>query len=110
MDNRKELLESLLDLNRPIVEIVNELNKFPWDYTGEKVLVTNRHIRTILELYLSSSMKNSSIEKWANIIECREDLDFENEELKEIIETIANPILYGELDVDMAKTILKRIN
>ena len=55
-------------------------------------------------------MKNSSIEKWANIIECREDLDFENEELKEIIETIANPILYGELDVDMAKTILKRIN
>lgn len=38
------------------------------------------------------------IEDWANMIESRDDLEFESEEGKLLIEKLANPELYGSTE------------
>ena len=47
------------------------------------------------------------LEEWANLIECREDIGFEDEKTQEMIFKLANPYLYGKLD---EKQVLSYLN
>ncbi|WP_407267353.1 hypothetical protein [Tenacibaculum maritimum] len=44
--------------------------------------------------------------KWANLIECREDIDFELDTFQEYIFEIANPEINGELTKERIKEII----
>jgi len=56
----------------------------------------------MLEAFTNSEIEPQHLEKWANAIECRDDVGFASEALKEVIHELANPLLYGPLDTQRA--------
>ncbi len=97
MKPRKKLLENLVKFNRDLCYLKNELKKHPWDIEFPLYMVENKHLKSVLERAINSEINLQSIEDWANIIECREDLEYQNEITHEIIDKLANPILFGNL-------------
>ncbi len=101
MSNRKNVLRKLLDLSAPIDDISTQLRKLEWDYEGEgEVVLEPKHISNVLGRYLKKELTKEDIEHWSNLIECREDIEFDGkylELIKELIFKLANPALEGNI-------------
>ena len=113
MNNRKEILLNILNMNGDLYNNINLLNEFEWD-SGESIatLKTN-NIINILEKYIQGVFKEDIIEQWANAIEGRDDIDIEeiNEEIiSDILFELANPILTNKLDINRANKIIIELN
>lgn len=54
----------------------------------------------ILARWSSGQMTAEDVEEWANAIECRDDVDFENEEVSEVISELANLALHAANSLD----------
>lgn len=96
MNERLDVVSSLVAFSKPLKEISHELSLFDWDYEGEPLIVTSDTIIDVLRRYTSGEISAKEIEGWANLIECREDIVFEEEkedELEDVIYRLANPIL-----------------
>jgi len=46
---------------------------------------------------------------WANVIECRDDLDFELEEMQEIIFDLASPEINGEITKERLQAVIDKL-
>lgn len=53
---------------------------------------------SVLNRFELKDVTSEIVENWANSIECRDDIDFESEELKEAIHKLASPELFGEIN------------
>jgi len=110
--SRENTLKNLVEFSKPIVELSNDLSNLTWDYEGEPFTVYAYQILEVLNRYISADLSSEEIENWANLIECREDIEFEKAEqtiLENIIYQLANPTLEGEITPDMGKEIISRI-
>ncbi|WP_204101874.1 MULTISPECIES: hypothetical protein [Spirulina sp. CCY15215] len=103
---RSQLLESLLACDRNLENILLALNKLGWD-SEESIAVLNRqHIISILNRYLNTELSCLAVENWANAVECREDISYEeNFEtiIDRVIQELANPLLYRPLSHTIAR-------
>ncbi len=91
---RKEILTDLISLLDDVEILQHELINFSWDIEEPLVLFQKSNLIKVLNKFFSSEINLAVLEKWANAIECREDIEFENDDLQEIISEIANPTLY----------------
>ena len=108
MNRRQQLLQALLTFSKSLNLIAQELAQLEWDYEGEPVLVEPLHIVSILNRFLSNQLNAKQVEEWANMIECREDLDYESEnqkQLEQVIYELANPELEGPLTIERCQEI-----
>lgn len=106
MNNRLDVVSSLVTFSKPLEEISNELSIFDWDYEGEPLIVKSDEIIEVLRRYISGEINAKEIEGWANLIECREDIVFEAEkesELEGVIYRLANPLLEEPISVSLCK-------
>ncbi|WP_419904292.1 hypothetical protein [Kiloniella sp.] len=102
-------LESLVTFSKPIEEISNNLSKLNWDFEGEAFAIKSVQIINVLQRYISGDICAKEIENWANLIECREDVKFEENKAEELDKTIfqlANPALEGEISPDMCSELI----
>jgi RNAse (barnase) inhibitor barstar len=116
--DRKSVVEALLNRSRPLAEIRAELGQFPWD-SEPLVQLTREHVGNVLRAFLAGEIDALSIEDWANLIEMRDDIGFEDEDedaddfehgdLRNAIFVLANPVLYGDLTKDLARQLLEEI-
>lgn len=97
MRTRKDILIDLVRNENDIPRLTRELSHYPWDSEDILYTINSEDIRTILEIYLENTLDPKTLEDWANAIECREDLGFESAGLQEIINELANPVLFGSL-------------
>ncbi len=107
--NRFELLIDLVELRASTHTLSNELSKLDWDYEGEPLIVSSSQIQGVLERYLTSEIPANELENWANLIECREDLEFDPDRknvINDIIFHLANPALQGEITPESCKKLL----
>jgi len=76
-----------------------------WD--SDEILYTIKIEDLMRAVYLfdKGSISKEDIEEWANFIECREDLDFASEDLKDAIYDAANPTLSGENPVERLRRL-----
>ncbi|QDP22687.1 hypothetical protein [Bradyrhizobium cosmicum] len=97
--SRESTLSSLIRLDAPIEQLKTKLGTLTWD--GDPVVTLLRsHIAAVLDRYSRGEIDASTVEEWANLVECREDIDFEagfEELIQAAIFDLANPILNGEL-------------
>lgn len=110
--SRSKLLNELLNMNSPINDIYNELNKFSWDSEEELVSLTKKHIFKILKNYQQGIISAEEIEDWANAIENREDIGRENsykDLIDEILYELANPYLTEKMTKERAKILLGKL-
>lgn len=104
MRTRKEIL---IDLARNKIEtssLTEELSHYTWDSDKPLYTINSEDICRVLETYSQNIIEDKILETWANAIECREDLGFESEELQEIINEIANPVLFGSISIEKIET------
>lgn len=94
MENNINILKSLINFSKPIDVLEKEVFGLRWDSEIELVEIQKSHLDNIENRLKSGEIKESEVETWANLIECREDIKFENEIVKELIEKLANPTLF----------------
>jgi len=108
-DDRRSVLVSLLELDRPLVELQATLKGLEWDYPNALVTLTRDHIQHVLERFKAGTLQAVTIEAWANHIELRDDIEHADETTKEAIHALANPILNGPLNDDAVEQLLIQI-
>ncbi|HZH03024.1 MAG TPA: hypothetical protein VEY30_04505 [Myxococcaceae bacterium] len=111
-EERTSWLQTLLELKRPIHEITQALAKFPWRSDEDLVLLTASHLREVLRRYLTGQVASQELELWADLVECREDIGYEEEvapELKRAIFEFANPSLQPDAQTQLAKNWMSQL-
>jgi hypothetical protein len=113
MNQRQQVLQALVTFSQPLDILTQALNQFEWDYEGKPVIIEPFHLVSVLNRFLSHQLEASQIEKWANLIECREDLDYEaanQEQLEQVIYELANPEIEGPLTIERCQQIFLRFS
>jgi hypothetical protein len=106
--NRRLILESLIQYTIPIERISADLGLLPWDSEEELVELREGDIIKILERYVNGELSAQSVESWANLIECREDIKMSNR-VTETILILANPALNGVLSIEGSRKLIARL-
>jgi hypothetical protein len=70
--------------------------------------VSKLDLTLALNKFLANEITADDLEMWANFIECREDLNYE--EIEDYIYALANPELVGEIDVIKIKKMVQLVN
>ena len=108
LSNRKETLMSLVELSDDLNSIKEKLSRLTWDFDFDLVTISATDISKILTRYIHNELTSDDVENWANLIECREDIGFTDDSVKEIVFDLANPVLYGELTKNKALNMIKK--
>lgn len=107
---RQQALENLLAFNGNVAALVQKLGAFPWDSEVALVVLTRQHAASVLQRYLHRQLDEHQLEMWANAIEGREDIDFENgyeEVIGDVIHHLANPLLTETITLQKCQQLLK---
>ena len=106
-DDEIGILLDLVHFKNNIDTLKNMLSQIGFDSEIELVSMSRDNIVEILQRSLDKKISFLELEEWANLIECREDIGFEDEKTQEMIFKLANPYLYGKLD---EKQVLSYLN
>jgi len=104
-----DILLNLINFAKDMSAIKSDLAKIGFNSESELVTITKNTIVNILNRVIDKEISYDLLEEWANLIECREDIGYEDEILQEIIFELANPCLYGEIDKEKICMILDEI-
>lgn len=106
-NHKTSILLDLVYFKNNIDTLKNMLSQIGFDSETELVSMSRDDIVEILQKSLDKKISFLELEEWANLIECREDIGFEDEKTQEMIFKLANPYLYGKLD---EKQVLSYLN
>ncbi len=109
MKNRIEILTDLLNLNSDPKDLQIELHQYPWDSEVSLIVLTKVIFINVIEKATNNNLTFGEIEDWANVIECRDDIEFEDEKVQEYIFELANPILNGKITIERLREILNEL-
>lgn len=110
MRERVQILADLVSLKGNLFELQRELSLYPWDSEEPLIQIRKTDLSNVIIRCIKSEITFEDLENWANTIECRDDLDFEVEEVKEFIFELANPILNGAITEERIKEILNELS
>ena len=105
-------VRKLLEISEPLESLVEQLSSLPWDYDKTGVELSRSHIKNALERYLRGDMTQIQIERWANMIEGRDDIELGSNPdpvLEDAIHELANPTLTEVLTEHRAVELLKTL-
>ena len=94
MDDRRSLLERLVRFELPIEDSIAMLRAYGWDSDQELVILSAVDALRILERYLAGELSAQQVEYWAELLEMRDDVGFEERwsaELRRLVSVLANP-------------------
>lgn len=107
--DRLDVLRDLVAFNKPVRDLSDLLGKFGWDYEGQSLTIVASQIQDVLKRFLAGEYSVQDLEDWANLIECREDLEFEekrHDEIADVIYRLANPALEGKITSECCEALL----
>lgn len=107
-DDRKELLDDVLNYKYSWPLLAEKLRGVPFSSPCSVVSVDPHHVVATLERFLGGQISALDVEEWANIIEMREDIGF-NGKTKDAVWELANPQLTQALTLDVARRIIKEL-
>ncbi|WP_051267831.1 hypothetical protein [Campylobacter concisus] len=109
-NNKTSILLDLVHFKNNIDTLKNMLSQIGFDSEIELVSMSRDNIVEILQRSLDKKISFLELEEWANLIECREDIGFEDEKTQEMIFKLANPYLYGKLDENQVLSYLNELD
>jgi hypothetical protein len=98
--DRRAAVEALVELNGEIDDIVSVAQKFPFDADQPLVTLTCAHIDSILGRYLGGTLGADDVERWADAVEGRDDIQYREGHEKEIADLLfrlSGPEISGPL-------------
>ena len=113
--DRKTILNKLINYEEPLEVLHSELSRHEWDLDKELIELRREHIVNIIQKYLNNEITKDELIGWANAVEMRDDIEYENGHEKLIATTlnelntpeINNPIKREYL-LDIIATLLLR--
>ena len=109
MRNRDNILNDLINLNRSLKELLIELSQYSWDIETPVLIINKKDFNNVLQRCIDSKLSSSEVENWANAIESRDDLGFEDNKIQEIIFELANPEINGEITKERLAEIIHEL-
>lgn len=97
MRSRKKILKDLVLLQGSIEVLEKELSQYPRDIEKPLLKINVEDFSNVLKRSIINEIDFETLTNWANAIECRDDVEFENEEMQEVIFELANPEIIGEI-------------
>jgi hypothetical protein len=88
------------------------LGSYPWDSEEELYVLTQSDALEVLERYLVGKISSSELRDWAEALEGRDDLGFEEvraDDLKNFLFEIATPELFSPLSPRVAADWRERL-
>ena len=79
MRNRKEILKDIVLINGDLSLLEKELSSYSWDIEKSLVLLKSIDFVTLFKKSIEDKTTFKNLVKWANLIECRDDIDFESD-------------------------------
>lgn len=107
------ILKDLVSFTKPINELSSMLSQLGWDYEGQPFIVNGSEIKSVLKRFMSGECTAQELEDWANLLESREDLEFEKgrfEAIENVIDCLANPVLQGEITLSSCEDLLSSLD
>ncbi|TPK73385.1 hypothetical protein [Mesorhizobium sp. B2-4-17] len=98
--NRASVLGDLVTFAKPIDRLAETIGVLGWSDTPV-VMLTAGQIVSVLQRARAGALTAVDVEAWADLTECREDIDYQPEHHEEILQAIymlAKPVLNGSLD------------
>jgi hypothetical protein len=111
--SRADILADLIEFRRPLDELSAALRTLPWDVEAPEAVLEPRHIIGVLGRFQSKETSAADVDRWANLIECRDDIVYEaewSEEILEAIHVLANPLIMGALDDHLADEVIASLS
>ena len=109
MRNRLEILSDLIPLKQNPIELQNELSNYPWDSEKPLIIMTKNDFENVIQKAINDRVSFAELEDWANVIECRDDIGFDPEDIQEYIFDLASPELNGKITKERLKQILNSL-
>ncbi len=106
-NSRFILLQRVFSFKDGWRDAMSKLKAFPFDSEDALIITKDDFLKT---LHLMLEKDPREVEEWANFLECREDIDFVQDNLQEVIILLANPLLYDfTFSTKEIKKIINRI-
>lgn len=108
MNDRATIIRNLLNFNGSLEKLAAELKGLSWDFDGMPEEMGGQHMTIVLKRYIEGVVSGDDLERWANLIEGRDDIDMPNEFsfLRDFIHELANPELSGRINREIALKML----
>lgn len=109
--DRRAIMASLVRFDLPLPELEAAVAALDWDAVP-LVSLRRGDIVGVLRQYSAGLLQAGEVERWANLIECRDDIEFEPHHEPAVVDAIfdlANPELQGAL-ADIYVDVLARIS
>ena len=109
---RIAIVSDLLALNGSLDDIATKLASLEWDYDGQCVVLKKLDLINVLQRYLREDISAHEVERWANLIEGREDIQFEQhdvDKIESVLHELSNPLLTTPLDRARAEMLVKEL-
>ncbi len=105
---RAVLLRQLIEYRLPVEATIAELSTYGWDSEETPVRLEAKDIEGVLNRYLNEELSSEQVTDWADLIECREDIDSGQSEstLSSLIFRLANPNLNVSVTPSLAREML----
>ena len=106
--SRASALDDLIAFRKPLNFLAEMVSDLGWSETPAAVLTAD-HIVSVLQRFRSGALTASDVEGWADLIECREDIDYQSDRYEEILQAIyvlANPVLNGLPDEALTDQVI----
>jgi len=103
---RIEILKDLVTLKSDSRQLEKKLAQYPWDMDEPLLILHKEDVIAVVQRCLNKEISFKDLNDWADVIELRDDIDFEDEEVKQLIFELANPEINGALTLERLKTII----
>jgi hypothetical protein len=110
---RAQIINELLDFSAPLESITQRLRALSWDYDGSCSVLLPAHIIAVLGRYLAGNISSATVEDWANLLECREDIDLSggaDGRTGTVLHELANPVLFAPLSPERARSLINSLH
>jgi hypothetical protein len=112
-EERREAVRDLVELGRPLAEAISAVRQFSWDSEAELVQLTRAAAVRVLTAYLEGTIGSSECHRWAEAVEGRDDIGFEDghhELLSSFLFELATPELFEPMSPAPAHKWIERLS
>lgn len=104
--DRASALRALIAYEQPLEPVLVALRAYGWDAPEPLATLTGADVSSILDRFLSGDLTAQQVADWADLVECREDIELPEAggaSISDVVFQLANPNLRGELTMQVAE-------
>ncbi|MCF0064083.1 hypothetical protein MUK70_27785 [Dyadobacter chenwenxiniae] len=109
MRDRTDILTDLVLFKGELSELRNELSQYSSDVEKPLITISKLDFSNILRRCIAEEISFEDLTDWANLIEFRDDLDFELAEMQELTFELASPEINGEISKERLKEMINEL-